>query len=64
MASGSGSDASPYQIHTALRGSHWIGWVSLPGSDKPERSIVLIGKTQEEAEGRARAWISSIYKSH
>ena len=53
----------PYDVHTEARGPHWIGWVTLAGSDKPERSIILIGKTREEAEARARAWISSIYKS-
>ena len=64
MASMNGSPGDPsYDIHTEARGPHWIGWVTLPGSDKPERSIILIGKTKEEAEARARAWITSIYKS-
>jgi|KBSMisStandDraft_5_1062788.scaffolds.fasta_scaffold3206741_1 hypothetical protein len=58
------SAAPPYEIHTASRGHHWIGWVTLPGSDEPERSIILIGKTREEAESRARAWLTSMYKSH
>jgi hypothetical protein len=34
-----------------------------PDANQPERSIILIGKTREEAEARARAWITSIYKS-
>ena len=52
-----------YDIHTEARGPHWIGWVAQPGSDKPERTIILIGKTREEAEARARAWVESIYHS-
>ena len=39
----------PYDIDTEARGPHSIGWVTLAGSDKPERSIILIGKTREEA---------------
>jgi hypothetical protein len=63
-ASSSVSSDGPYQIHTEARGPHWISWISLAGSDKPEHSIILIGKTREEAEVRARAWMTSIYKSH
>jgi hypothetical protein len=50
MASGS------YQIHSDERGPHWIAWVSRDGSGKPDRSIVLVGATKEEAEARARRW--------
>jgi hypothetical protein len=49
----------PYSIHSEARGPHWIAWIARAGSDKPgrpERSIVLIGETQEEAETRARAF--------
>jgi hypothetical protein len=34
-----------------------------PGADQPDRSIVLVGATQAEAEARARAWITSVYNS-
>ena len=57
MPQSAGFSDGSYEIHTEARGPHWISWVSLPGSDKPERSIILIGKTREEAEARARAWI-------
>jgi hypothetical protein len=45
---------SAYEIHSEARGPHWIAWVSRGGDPKPERSVVLVGKTQEEAEARAR----------
>ena len=45
-----------YEIHTAARGPHWIAWVSRPGSQEPDRSIVLIAKTEEDARARALAW--------
>jgi hypothetical protein len=57
MASNSGS----YEVCSAARGPHWIAWVIRPGSDQPDRSIVLVGATQAEAEARARAWLASIY---
>ena len=60
MPQDAGSPVS-YEIHTEARGPHWISWISLPGSNKPERSIILIGKTREEAELRARAWMTSVY---
>ena len=52
----------PFDIHSAARGPHWIAWVSRPGSEGPERSIVLIGETQDEAVARARAWAESLNK--
>ena len=45
-----------YQIHSEMRGPHWIAWVSRDGSGKPDRSIVLVAETQELAEERARQW--------
>jgi hypothetical protein len=50
-----------YEIHSAPRGPHWIAWVSRPGSQVPDRSIVLIGKSQDDAIANARAWATSIY---
>ena len=52
MAASSGS----YQIHSEARGPHWIAWVSRDGSGKPERAVVLVAETQEQAEERARRW--------
>jgi len=46
--------AGDYEIHTAARGPHWIGWVSRPGSQQPDRSIIVIAASQEEAVTRAR----------
>ena len=54
------SPAESYDVHSAARGPHWIAWVSRPGSQEPERSIVLVGANQEEAEARARAWADGI----
>jgi hypothetical protein len=45
-----------YQIHSEARGPHWIAWISRDGSGKPDRSIVLVAGTREDAESRARAW--------
>ena len=47
---------SSYQIHTEAHGPHWIGWITRDGGTKPDRSIVLVAASQEEAEARAREW--------
>ena len=52
MSTASGS----YQIHTAVRGPHWIAWVSRDGSGKPDRSVVLVGENQQKAEANAERW--------
>ena len=48
--------SATYQIHSEERGPHWIAWVSRDGSGKPERSVVLVAETREEAERRAERW--------
>jgi len=48
MATGS------FQVHSEARGPHWIAWISRDGSGKPDRSIVIVARTREEAESRAR----------
>ena len=45
-----------YQVHTEARGPHWIAWISQDGSGKPHQSVILIARTQPEAEARAREW--------
>ena len=52
MPTSSGS----YQIHSEARGPQWIAWVSRDGSGKPDRSVVLVGESQEKAEANARRW--------
>jgi hypothetical protein len=45
-----------FEIHSEARGPHWIAWVTRAGSSEPDRSAVLVGRTQEEAVARAREW--------
>lgn len=49
---------SAYQIHTEVRGPHWIAWVTRGADQKPERSIILVAPNQKEAEARAHQWAS------
>ena len=52
-----GDPQGPYEIRSAARGPHWIAWIVRAGSeqpDRPDRAVVLVGETQEEAEARAR----------
>ena len=46
----------PYEIHSEARGPHWIAWITRAGSAKPDRSVILVAASQEEAEARARSW--------
>jgi hypothetical protein len=43
------------EIRSEPRGPHWVAWVA-DASGKPLKSIVLVGRTREEAEERARRW--------
>jgi hypothetical protein len=45
-----------YQIHTEARGAHWIAWITRDGSTKPDRSVILVAASRDEAEERARRW--------
>jgi len=57
------SDSESYEVHSAARGPHWISWVTRPGIDQPDRSIVLVAASKAEADARAQAWITSIFNS-
>lgn len=42
-------------IRSEPRGPHWVAWIA-DASGKPMNSIVLVGRTREEAEERAKRW--------
>ena len=44
-----------HAVRSELRGGHWVAWIP-DANGNPERSIVLVGETREEAEERARQW--------
>ena len=50
------TSAGSYEIHTEARGPHWIAWITREGGTKPDRSVVLVAASQEEALDRARRW--------
>ena len=45
-----------YQIHSELRGGHWVAWVIAPGGTTPAGAVTLVGQTQDEAEANAQQW--------
>jgi predicted RNase H-like HicB family nuclease len=51
-----------YEIRSELRGGHWVAWVVRTPDGKPDRSILLVGQTREEAEQRARNWADGLVK--
>jgi hypothetical protein len=50
---------SSYTVHTEARGPHWIAWLTLGADPKPERSVILIAATEEEAKARAHQWATA-----
>jgi hypothetical protein len=50
------TSTTSYQVHSEARGHHWIAWVTRSGSNTPDRSIVLVAETREQAEAKARNW--------
>jgi hypothetical protein len=49
-----------YEIHSEAHGPHWVAWVAKPGDRKPIDSVLQVGRTQEEAEARARRWAEKL----
>ncbi len=47
---------SSYEVHSEARGAHWVAWITRGGSTKPERSVIVVGGSQAEAEASARRW--------
>jgi hypothetical protein len=47
---------SSYEIHAQAHGPHWIAWITRTGATTPDRSVILVAATEEEARERARRW--------
>jgi len=50
---------SPYDVHSEARGPHWVAWITRGAGTKPERSVLIVGATQAEAEAGAKQWAES-----
>jgi hypothetical protein len=53
------TQAGAYEVHSEARGAHWVAWITRGGNVKPERSVIVVGATQAEAEAAARQWADS-----
>jgi hypothetical protein len=58
------TSAGSYEIHAEARGSHWIGWITREGNTKPDRSVVLVAASRDEAVARARRWVEESVPEH
>jgi hypothetical protein len=45
-----------FEVRSEARALHWVAWLARTGDGKPEQSVLLVGRTQEEAESNARLW--------
>ena len=50
---------SSYEIHSEARGSHWVAWITRGGGTRPEKSVLVVGGTQADAEASAKQWAES-----
>ena len=48
-----------YEVHSEARGPHWVAWITRGPGTKPERSVLIVGATQAEAEAGAKQWAES-----
>lgn len=48
--------SASYDVKSEQRGGHWVAWVVRTPEGKPDKSVLVVGQTQAEAEERARAW--------
>jgi hypothetical protein len=51
---------SSYEVHSEARGPHWVAWITRGGATKPERSVLIVGGSQAEAEASAKQWAESL----
>jgi hypothetical protein len=49
-------NATAYEIRSEARGGHWVAWVVRTPDGKPDKSVLVVGRTKDEAESRARDW--------
>jgi hypothetical protein len=52
-------DATPLEIHRQAHGPHGIAWATRGPAAKPERSVIVVAETPEQAEKRAREWFEA-----
>ena len=50
------TETSAYDVHVERRGAHWISWITRGGATTPDRSVVLIAASEDEARQRAHEW--------
>jgi hypothetical protein len=48
--------AGTFEIRSEAHGPHWVAWLAKTADGLPEKSVLLVGETQAEAEDRARRW--------
>ena len=54
------TDRMDLDIKSESRGAHWIAWVTRATSDKPLDSVILVGRTRDDAESEARLWADKL----
>jgi hypothetical protein len=58
-AAGRTGDVMTDTIRSEQRGFHWVAWLASGQDGKPADSVLMVGKTREEAEARLKALAES-----
>lgn len=48
----------PETLKTEARGSHWVAWFETGTPGKPLDAVLIVGRTEADAEEAARGWLA------
>ena len=54
------SRTTDFGIQSEQRSGHWVSWLTRGGTTEAVGAVLLVGQTQEEAEGNARRWAERV----
>lgn len=49
-----------WQVHSELRGHHWVAWLTEGNDARAVQSVLMVGRTKDEAEEHLRAWQATL----
>ena len=47
-----------HKVRTEARGAHWVAWIETDTPGKPLDAVLLVGRSEADAEDAARQWLA------
>ncbi|MCL4845806.1 MAG: hypothetical protein KJ066_04685 [Acidobacteria bacterium] len=47
-----------HKVRTEARGAHWVAWIETETPGKPLDAVLLVGRSEADAEDAARQWLA------